>query len=203
VVPAPGGSVDVVAPNPDYPVKLDIPYAAHRHPGSLWFRHLRVFGLWFYLIFQGWGAMFSAGINSYYILFTGRYRKRTYDTLSRYLTAYYQYAAYRMMLVEEPPTIGQTDYPVRVGLPEDLPVVSSRLRVLYVGLLALPHMIVAAFYSMIGTLAAWAGWWTALFSGGHFPVWAHRINVIALRKGLRLAAYMFLITEEKLPGGAA
>lgn len=203
VVPGATTAAAVVPPNPDYPAKLDVPYVESREAGSLWFRHLRVLGLWFYLAFQGWGAMFSVGLNNYYILFTGRYRQKTFDTVRRYLTAYYQYLAYRRMLVQDPPTVGQTDYPVAIELPHELPVVTSRLRFLYVGFLVIPQTLEAVLYMWAGVVVEWYGWWAALFGGGRFPAAAHRFNVIGLRKLLRLHAFLLLMTEEKPPTGGA
>jgi hypothetical protein len=88
-----------------------------------------------------------------------------------------------------------------VEFPEAPPATVGRLRPLYVGLLVIPQYFVAVFTYAFARIAAWYGWWAALFSGGQFPEGPHRFNVIALRRVLRLQVFLLCMTEEKPPSG--
>jgi Domain of unknown function (DUF4389) len=88
------------------------------------------------------------------------------------------------------------DYPVRLDV--DYPPKLSRLLIFVKGILAIPHWICLIFLG-IGVFFVWiASWWAVLFTG-RYPEGMFNYMVGVLRWGLRVSAYVFLMTDQYPP----
>ena len=74
----------------------------------------------------------------------------------------------------------------------------SRLTVLFRLLLALPHLVWLALWSIAATVAAWLGWLAALLLG-RLPIPLHRFLAAYVRYGAHVFAYLLLATR-RFPG---
>jgi hypothetical protein len=191
----------VVPPNPDYPVRLDVSYVAHRSRGSLFFPRLRAFRYWVEHLLMLFVVLFSWYANTFSILFTGKYRQGSFETFQRFLRVRWTWLVYTRRLVSAPPHLEDTDYPARIELPQQLPTVSSRLRPLYVGWLCFGQALLAWWSYSVSICVYFYAYWVTLITG-KYPAAAFRYQVVTLRRLLRLQAFYFLMTEERLPGNA-
>jgi hypothetical protein len=80
-------------------------------------------------------------------------------------------------------------HPVRVVVSDDLR--RSRLTVFFRVLLAIPHLIWAALFSVIPLLAAFVGWWVTLFTG-RMPDGLHKLLAGFVRYLAHVEAYVLL-----------
>jgi hypothetical protein len=203
VAPSPGAGL--VPANPDYPTKLDVAYPGKQSRIELLLRILRAIPAAIWVFGYSFVALCSSYLNAVVILITGEYREQSFRTLKRFVIAQHQLLGYTHYLTDQAPAWGGPDpnYPVQVELPEELPTVSSRWRVLYVWLLAIP----ASFGVMFGLIAAgfmafFGGFGSILFTE-QYSEGSFRFVVIRLRKSVRLNAFVWMMTEQPPPSGTA
>lgn len=101
-------------------------------------------------------------------------------------------SAYYLNMRDEYPPFGQSAYPVQYDLvyPQDL----SRLLIFVKWLLVIPHILVLAVLG-IGAVAAYVIAWFAILITGRFPLPLFGYLVGVMRWGLRVNAYVMLLTD--------
>jgi hypothetical protein len=88
--------------------------------------------------------------------------------------------------------VQSTPHPIRIVADEDLRL--SRLTVFFRLLLAIPHLIWLALWSIAVFFAAIAGWFAALFTG-RLPEGIHGFIARYLRYSTHVNAYMFIVAN--------
>jgi ABC-type multidrug transport system fused ATPase/permease subunit len=88
------------------------------------------------------------------------------------------------------------DYPVRLEI--DYPQRLSRLLIFVKGLLAIPHWIALTFLGIAGLVVLILSWFAVLFTG-RYPKGMFDFIVGLQRWGIRVAAYVFLLTDKYPP----
>ncbi len=132
------------------------------------------------------------------LLFRRKYPRWWFDwnlELSRFST---RVTAYFLLMRDEYPSTDE-EQAVRVDL--DYPDAErdlNRWLPLVKWLLAIPHYVALAILSLIGSVLLVLAWFAILFTG-RYPRWIFRFMVGLNRWGLRLGAYMWLLTTDRYP----
>jgi len=175
------------------PISLQADEDLHRSRLTVFFRLLLAIPhlIWLYL----WGivALLAAIVNWFATLIGGR----SPDGLHRFLATYVRYAVhvYAYLYLTANPFPGftgqQGSYPVDVSIEE--PTVQNRWTVGFRILLAIPALMVASAYGGLAGIAAFLGWFAALFTG-EMPRGLRNAQALALRYSAQTYGYVFLLT---------
>lgn len=104
-------------------------------------------------------------------------------------------AAAPAVLVNVPPN---PDYPARLDI--DYPAKSSRLLLLFRGILVIPHWILLLVVGIVGFFLAVVAWLAVLFTA-HYPTGIFHYMAGLFRWGYRVGAYQLMLTDRYPPFG--
>jgi hypothetical protein len=177
------------------PIRLQTDEAGlQRSRLTVFFRLLLVLPhlVWLYL----WSilAYLAAIVNWFATLIGGR----SPDGLHRFLAAYVRYMThvYAYLYLTANPFPGFTgqegSYPVDLSI--DGPRTQNRWTVAFRIVLAIPALIVAAVYGYLAGVAAFLGWFAALFTA-RMPRGLRNAQALALRYSAQTYGYLFLLSE--------
>jgi hypothetical protein len=145
----------------------DLDYAEQRSRLTTFFRLLLVIPVEIFVYFYLLLAYLVSIVAWFVLLFTARYPQGLYDFIGGALRAYGRVTAYAFLGTDAyPPFSGgeHPEYPVRIGIGVPLEKY-SRLKVFFVGLYALPVMIIAYALNIVASLCAFGAWFVIVVTG--------------------------------------
>jgi len=144
---------------------------------------------------------YFAAIGAWFaIVFTGRYPEGLYNFNAKFVRMIGRINGFYYLTTDEfPPFNGEPDdaYPVRVGMPEPLPVY-DRLKTGLRFIFGIPVALLAWVQGLIAIVCATIGWFVILFTGNLSEGLFNPIRS-ALAYSTRAAAYFLLLTEDWPP----
>lgn len=208
-----------------YPVAIDVqPETAERNRLTTFFRpllaipHLLLvgaplaFGAGLAWRWQSGGTEFELGLQSgvlgavafvgaflawFAILFTGRHPHGLRDLATLYLRWRVRAGAYITLLRDEYPPFGDDSYPAGIRL-QPPATERDRLSVGLRAILAIPHFVVLWALGIAWVVTTVIAWFAILFTG-RYPVALYDFGVGVFRWGIRVEAYMLLLTDAYPP----
>ena len=143
-------------------------------------------------------------ISFFFVLFTERIPRSLFDMIAMTYRYEWRTLSYAMFLHEDYPPFDfqpaadddgvEPHTQLSIAYPEHL----GRWKPLYKWFLAIPHYVVLIALTIGSLFAFVAGFFAVLFSG-EYPVWARNFLVGTSRYGLRVSAYVGLLTDEYPP----
>jgi Domain of unknown function (DUF4389) len=120
----------------------------------------------------------------------------------RQFTAFYmrwrlRVLAYIMLLVDQYPPFGDSDYPAAMTL-EDPPAARNRLTVAFRVFLGIPHFFLLTLLCVAWWITAVIAW-ILILATGQYPQGLYDFGVGVLRWYMRVEAYMLLMVDEYPP----
>jgi hypothetical protein len=157
----------------------------------------------FFLLFLAgaWGGVLSF-LAWFAVLFTGKYPESFHRTQVGLLSLSTQFAASMGNLTDEYPVLG-VQAPGAVAVELAPPASSSRglliLRTLFSLIyVIIPHGFCLIFRFIWTGILSFLAWFTVLFAGTYPASW-HSFNVGTTRWGVRVAAYLYFLTDDYPP----
>jgi hypothetical protein len=131
------------------------------------------------------------------ILFTGRHPDALWRFAAFYLRWRVRAIAYATLLRDEYPPFGDGEYPVELELPTPHSP-RDRLAVAFRAILAIPHIIVLWFLSLVWAFTTALAWAIILITG-RYPETLYGYAIGVLSWSMRVEAYIFLLRDEYPP----
>jgi len=175
------------------PVRLQADEDLQRSRLTVFFRLLLAIPHLIWLALWGIVAYLAAIVNWFATLIRGS----SPEGLHNFLAAYVRYAThvYAYLYLTANPFPGFTgqrgSYPVEVSIEE--PIVQNRWTVGFRIVLAIPALLVASAYGGVAAVAAFLGWFAALFTA-RMPQGLRSAQTLALRYSAQTYCYLLLLT---------
>jgi hypothetical protein len=189
----------MVAPNPDYPVRLDVDppdQLSRRLPFVKWLLAIpHYFALWVLAI----GAAVALFISFFGVLFTGTYPRGPFDYLVGFERWRLRVAGYLLLQTDQYPPFTLDDdpaYPVRLQI--DYPSQVARWRPLVHWLLAIPAAFATVVVVLIACIFVFYAFLGIVFTGKYQEELFDTVT-IAERWVVRTTVFGFWMTEESPP----
>jgi hypothetical protein len=189
----------MTAPNPDYPVRLEIDYPQRLSRLLIFVKWLLAIPHLIVLYVLGIVAYAVLIIAWFAVLITGRYPRALFDYLVGFERWRARVGAYLLLQTDAYPPFKLADdpaYPVRLEV--DYPPRIARWRPLLHWLLAIPALIGAFVVGIIAYLAAIVGWFAILFTA-RYPEGLFNAATVALRWSARVTIYYYWMVEPYPP----
>lgn len=179
---------------PHHPVRLTADDDMTRSRLTVFFRVLLVIPHWVWLTLWSILAYLTAIVGWFAALFTGRLPEWAHSFLSRFVRYYTHLEAFFFLTANPFPgfTGAPGGYPVDVQI--DPRERQNRWKTGFRAILVFPAFAVASALGGTAFIAAFLGWFAALFTG-RMPRNLRQAQVFALRYTAQLYAYMFLLTD--------
>jgi hypothetical protein len=184
-----------------YPVTYEADFpGAGRNRLTTFFRYIVAIPWLIVVGLYGIGAYIAAIIAWFAIVFTGEYPRGLYDFNAKFVRLSARAGAFLDLATDEyPPFHGDPDdsYPVRVGVPEPLPVY-DRLKTGLRFIFGIPVYLLGVVQGLIAAVIAFIGWFAILFTGQLSEGLFDPLRS-ALAYQTRASAYFLLLTEDYPP----
>jgi hypothetical protein len=199
--PAVGSSAvgEIVPPNPDYPVKLDVPFVPETPRIELILRIFRIIPAVVYAFVMVFVLFYHLIVRFFAVLLTGKLPRESYEFMAKYLRFQEWVSAYSLNLTDEVPPMSLDEgarSPVAVEIPYTEQVPRWRALLPWWGVFW--KMVGLMFFLMVVTIMQYVMFLTILFTGRRSEG-AFRFLVIGLRSVLRITAFTLLLTSERPP----
>ncbi len=148
-----------------------------------------------------WGGVLTF-LAWFAVLFTGKYPDSFHRTQVGLLSLSTQFAASLANLTDEYPVLGVQAPGAAVAVELPVPEHSSRgiliLRILSLIYVIIPHGFCLFFRYIWTGILTFLAWFAVLFAGSYPASW-HSFNAGTLRWSVRVAAYLYFLTDEYPP----
>jgi hypothetical protein len=178
----------------DHPIRIHVRDDQRRSRLTVFFRLLLAVPHIFWLML--WGIVVF--VLYPFVWLTALVIARLPGPIHRFYAAFLRYEAhvYAYVYLTANPFPGFTgalgSYPVEIDLPGE-PGKQSRLAIFFRLLLAYPALVLAGIVGYLGGLAAFGGWWAALFTG-RMPRGLRDVTAYLVRYNAQIYGYVLLLT---------
>ncbi len=189
----------MTAPNPAYPVRVDVDYPDRLSRLLIFVKWLLAFPHYVVLFFLGIGAFVVLIISWFATIIMGQYPQGMFNYLVGVMRWGTRVGAYVFLLTDKyPPFTLQDDpsYPVRLEV--DYPAKIARWRPLVHWLLAIPVEIAAAVIGIIAYVCVFIAWFAILITG-RIPQGMFDPVLVWFRWQMRVSLFRFWMTEQYPP----
>jgi hypothetical protein len=189
----------MAAPNPAYPVRVDVEYADRLSRLLIFVKWLLAFPHYIALFFLAIGAYVVLIISWFATIITGSYPVGMFNYMVGVLRWGVRVSAYVLLMTDRYPPFSLEDdpsYPVRVEI--DYPERIARWRPLLNWLLVIPVALVAAVIGIIAYICVFIAWFAILITG-RMPQGMFDPILYWFRWSTRTAAFEYWMTEQYPP----
>lgn len=189
----------MAAPNPAYPVRVDVDYPDRLSRLLIFVKWLLAFPHYVVLFFLAIGAYVVLIISWFAVIITGQYPQGMFNYMVGVLRWGMRVGAYVFLMTDKYPPFSLEDdpsYPLRLEV--DYPAKIARWRPLVHWLLAIPVEIVSAVIGIIAYICVFIAWFAILITG-RMPQGMFDPILIWFRWNMRVSVFRFWMTEQYPP----
>ncbi|MEO8458427.1 MAG: DUF4389 domain-containing protein [Chloroflexota bacterium] len=181
-----------------YPIRFDVQYQENHSRLLLFVRWILAIPHFLILYALGSVASIITFIAFFAILFTKKYPRGLFDFVVNIHRWQANVNAYLGMLRDEYPPFSWDAGQYPITYEADYPETMARFAPLYKWLLAIPNIVVFFLFAIVA-IVLWVVAWFAILFTGKFPKGIFDFLVKVHRWGLRLNAYVYLLTDTYPP----